>query len=133
MYAIITKRLNISKRSRIAEINIDHKGDYDLRTSSLRKLKEIEDRLLFRVAANVRSNISVVEALQKASEILENQGYMSKEHSVEAGVCLQYFLSRLRSHKSSTETLEKRLVATISFVSQSSICFVDAGLLTCGC
>lgn len=104
-------------RGRIAEIDIDRGRDLDLQTTTLRKLKEIEDRLLFRVSANVRSNIAIVEVLLKACTHLQAIGAMDEEHFADNTSYLQSFLNRLKSHQSSAGTLEKRLSATIGLLS----------------
>lgn len=106
-----------SQRDRIATIDINDKNDYDLKTSSLKRLREIEDKLLFRVQSSLRSNVAVVATLRCSSERLRDLKLISDKQLKNTATCLQSFESQLKNHMSSVETLEKRLTGTIGLVS----------------
>jgi hypothetical protein len=105
------------QREKVVAIDISERADYNLKPETLKTLRILEDKVLFRTAASVRASITTVRALKGLNETLDQLDEGEKRIYKNMDNTLSAYLDRLESHLNSVNIMEKRIGATIGLVS----------------
>lgn len=93
--------------------------DGPLKPEMLQELRNLEDKVVLRASASLRSSVTTVKLLVEINSGLKKYDKRIAERSVKIHHSLAAILNRLSNHLNNAEVLEKRIHATIGLVSFS--------------